>query len=135
RKSRWRIDRAERNLRQYVCSKRQIDRKGARQTAPLACVDGKFWSAYAAFSVGKSTSSQIERPLHFPQRGKLASFSSSSSSPQHSEAYKPVSNTSCPVFIALTSNGCRSLSYMFASGGPLSCGRIVSYSVPRENPD
>src|SRR5438105_1431429 len=48
-----------------------------------------------------STASHFERPLHFIQRGKLASLSSKTSSPQHSDAYSPGSITSCPVFIPL----------------------------------
>src|SRR5215831_16538333 len=54
---------------------------------------------HAASSSGKSTASQVERPMHLLQRGKLASFSSICSSPQQSDAYRPVSITSCPVFI------------------------------------
>src|SRR5213593_4115614 len=60
---------------------------------------------------GRSTNSHSERPLHLWHRGKLASLSSATSSPQHSEAYSPGSMTSCPVFISLP---CRGLSYMLA---------------------
>src|SRR5215468_2337145 len=71
----------------------------AAKAAATRWTTGELLAAHAAFSVGRSTSSQVERLSHFTQRGKLASFSSSTSSPQQSEAYNPDSTTSCPVFI------------------------------------
>src|SRR5437867_7071295 len=53
----------------------------------------------AACCSGRSTNSHSDRPLQLSHRGKLASLSSATSSPQHSEAYSPGSITSCPVFI------------------------------------
>src|SRR5262249_45093430 len=82
--------------------KHTIIRSPDPSSNPPGAAQGSF--AYAAFSMGKSTASQVERPSHFLQRGKLASFSSITSSPQHSEAYRPASNTSCPVFITSTSH-------------------------------
>src|SRR5262249_40714145 len=87
-------------------------------------------ACYAAWSRGKSTESQVESPMHFVQRGKLASFSSICSTPQHSDAYKPVINTSCPVFI-FSPQMCNRMSYRYANSGPLYCHSTVSYSLPR----
>src|SRR5688572_2948180 len=49
-----------------------------------------------------STNSHLDRPLQRTHRGKLASRSSFTSSPQHSETYNPGSFTSCPVFFIFT---------------------------------
>src|SRR6266516_266063 len=64
-------------------------------------IDLSLRSHQAADCSGRSTNSHSERPLHLWHRGKLASLSSATSSPQHSEAYSPGSMTSCPVFISL----------------------------------
>jgi hypothetical protein len=49
---------------------------------------------HAAFSSGRSTISHSDNPLHFRHLGKLASLVSMTSTPQHSDTYKPDSFTS-----------------------------------------
>src|SRR5215813_5694830 len=100
----------------------------AAKAAATRWTTGELLAAHAAFSVGRSTSSQVERLSHFTQRGKLASFSSSTSSPQQSEAYNPDSTTSCPVFILAPKKVVVCLTP--ASRGPLCCTGMVSYSLP-----
>src|SRR5207247_8295630 len=80
-------------------------------------IDLSLRSHQAADCSGRSTNSHSERPLHLWHRGKLASLSSATSSPQHSEAYSPGSITSCPVFIS-PSLPCRGLSYTPAHLAP-----------------